>query len=246
MNKPLLLGCKGCGNAIVESAFALAGIPIDYEEVDYSADSPTRGRLLSVNPLGQVPALVLPDGSVMTESLAIMHYVNDLAPLVQLIPPPGDDSREKFYRWAVFIVAAIYPTFTYGDDPKKWVPDEEGSKQLRESTNRHREALWKQLEAVAGSPWFLGERMSAIDLYLAFEVFWRPGRKWFDANTPKISAIAKKAGALDAVAPVIRKHFEGWGVTRTSRAKKPRNPVAFRIGDRKISRQRPWPSWLRP
>ncbi|HLX23614.1 MAG TPA: glutathione S-transferase family protein [Usitatibacter sp.] len=207
MNKPLLLGCKGCGNAIVESAFAVAGIPIDYEEVDYSAESPTRARLLSVNPLGQVPSLVLPDGRVMTESLAMIHHIDDHAPKAGLIPPPGDATRETFYRWAVFIVAALYPTFTYGDDPKKWVPDENGSKMLRESTNRHREAMWKQLESVAGSPWFLGGRMSALDLYFASMVYWRPGRKWFDDNAPKISAIAKKAAALDAVAPVIARNF---------------------------------------
>ncbi len=207
MKKPLLLGSKGCGNAIVEAAFAVAGLPFDYEEVDYAADSPTRPRLLSVNPLGQVPSLLLPNGTVMTESLAMIQYANDQAPKAGLIPPVGDPAREAFHRWSVFIVAAIYPTFTYGDDPKKWVADEEGSKMLRESTNRHREALWKQMESVAGAPWFLGERFSAIDLYLAFEVYWRPGRKWFDANAPKISAIAKKAAALDAVAPVIARHF---------------------------------------
>ena len=77
MKKPLLLGCKGCGNAIVEAAFAVAAIPIDYEEVDYSGDSPTRSRLLQVNPLGQVPALVLADGTVMTESLAMLHYIDE-------------------------------------------------------------------------------------------------------------------------------------------------------------------------
>src|SRR5690349_9426552 len=149
MDKPLLLGCKGCGNAIVEAAFAVAGIPIDYEEVDYSNDSPTRARLLSVNPLAQVPSLVLPDKRVMTESLAILHYIDDRAPAAKLIPAKGDPAREAFYRWAVFIVAALYPTFTYGDDPKKWVPGEDGAKALKESTNRHRENLWKQLDSVA-------------------------------------------------------------------------------------------------
>ena len=207
MDKPLLLGCKGCGNAIVEAAFAVAGIPIDYEEVDYSNDSPTRARLLSVNPLAQVPSLVLPDKRVMTESLAMLHYIDDRAPQAKLIPPKGDPARETFYRWAVFIVAALYPTFTYGDDPKKWVPDEAGAKALKDSTNGHREALWKQLDAVAGSPWFLGERFSALDLYCGVMVYWRPGRKWFDANAPKIMAIAKRAAALDAVAPVIAKSF---------------------------------------
>ena len=207
MKKPLLLGCKGCGNAIVECAFALGGIEYDYEEVDYSDDSPTRPRLLEVNPLGQVPTLVLPDGTVMTESLAMIHYANDVAPRAQLIPAPGDPARPVFYRWAVFLIAAVYPTFTYGDDPGKWVANEEGAKQLRERTDHHRQAMWRQLESVAREPWFLGTERSALDLYLASMTRWRPGRKWFEANTPKIVAIAAKAAALPEVAPVMKRNF---------------------------------------
>ena len=207
VKKPLLIGSQGCGSAIVECAFAVAKIPFAYEEVDYSAGSPTRARLLEVNPLGQVPALVLPDGTVMTESLAMLHYVADRAPRAGLIPPSGEASRAIFYRWAVFLIAAVYPTFTYGDEPGKWVSDAALAKQLRESTDRHREAMWRQVEAEAGSPWFLGERMSALDLYVAVMTRWRPGRKWFVANTPKLVAIAERAAALPAVAPVMEKNF---------------------------------------
>ena len=207
MKNPLLLGCKGCGNAIVESAFALAGVPVDCEEVDYSATSPTRERLLAVNPLGQVPALLLPDGRVLTESLAMLHYLDDVEPGANLIPARGDAARAAFYRWAVFLVAAVYPTFTYGDEPAKWVANEAGAKQLRESTDRHRQALWAQVEAAAGAPWFLGERFSALDLYLAVMTRWRPGVLWFAKKTPRIAAIAKRAAALDAVAPVMARNF---------------------------------------
>lgn len=202
-----LLACKGCGSVIVEAAFARAGIPLEVEEVDYSEGSPTRERLLAVNPLGQVPVLVLPDGSVMTESLAMLHYVNDLEPSVDLIPPPGDASRKAFYRWAVFTVAALYPTWTYGDDPKKWVADEAGARMLRESTDEHRKALWRQVEAAAGAPWFLGERMSALDLYLAAMTRWRPGILWFAKNAPKLTAIAKRASELPEVQPIIARNF---------------------------------------
>jgi len=207
MKDPLLLGCKGCGNAIVEAAFALAGVPLDLEEVDYSPGSPTRERLLSLNPLGQVPVLLLPDGRVMTESLAILHYLDDLEPGARLIPPPGDPTRAAFYRWSVFLVAAIYPTFTYGDDPKKWVANEEGAKQLRESTDRHREACWLQMEALAGEPWFLGERRSALDLYLAAMTRWRPGVLWFAKRAPRLVAIARRAAQLPSVAPVMARNF---------------------------------------
>ncbi len=202
-----LLACKGCGSAIVEAAFALAGVPLEVEEVDYSPGSPTRDRLLAANPLGQVPALLLPDARVLTESLAILHYLDDLEPGARLIPPPGDVTRTAFYRWSVFLVAAVYPTFTYGDDPKRWVANEEGARQLRESTDRYREACWLQLESAAGEPWFLGERPSALDLYLVAMTRWRPGVLWFAKRTPRLVAIAKRAAAPEAVARVVQRNF---------------------------------------
>jgi GST-like protein len=202
-----LLGCQGCGSAVAEAAFALAGIPLALEEVDYGPGSPTRARLLEVNPLGQVPALVLPGGEVMTESLAIVHYVNDLAPAANLVPPPGDPSRRRFHHWSVFIVAALYPTWTYGDDPPKWTGDNAGAKRLRETTEARRKELWAQVEAAAGSPWFLGERTSAIDLYIAVMTNWRPGPKWFAANAPRLAAIAQKTAATPKVAAVLQRNF---------------------------------------
>jgi GST-like protein len=203
-----LLGCKGCGSAIVEAAFAIAKLPLAYEEVDYSAGSATRERLLSVNPLGQVPTLVLPDGSVMTESLAMVHYLNDLAPRAGLVPAKGDPARVAFLRWSTFLVAAVYPTFTYGDEPAKWVEDTKGAKQLRESTNRHREAQFLRLEEIAGDPWFLGAKMTALDLYLAVMTRWRPGQKWFEAHTPRLLAIERRASAMPDVEAVIRRNFD--------------------------------------
>ena len=192
---------------IVEAAFAVAGVALDYEEVDYAAGSPTRGRLLEVNPIGQVPTLVLPDGRILTESLAMIHYLADLAPQAGLIPERDDPARASFHRWSVFLVAAIYPTFTYGDDPKKWVDDPEVAKQLRESTDRHRKALWQQVEGAAVGPWFLGSRMSALDLYLAAMTRWRPGKDWFAEHAPKLFAIAQKASATAGVADVMKRNF---------------------------------------
>jgi GST-like protein len=202
-----LLGCKGCGSAIVEAAFAVAKVPLEYEEVDYGAGSATRERLLGVNPLGQVPALILPDGNVMTESLAIVHYLNDLAPRAGLVPAKSDPARVPFLRWSTFLIAAVYPTFSYGDEPAKWVEDVKGAKQLRESTDRHREAQWLRVEEVAGDPWFLGTKANALDLYIAVMTRWRPGRKWFAANTPRLVAIAERASALPSVADVVRRNF---------------------------------------
>jgi len=203
---PRLLGCRGCGSIIVECAFALAGLPLEVEEVDYEVGSPTRDRLLSVNPLGQVPALVLPDSRVLTETLAIMHYVQDESARAELIPPSGDARRVDFYRWVVFLIAAVYPTFTYGDDTRKWAGDA-GATALRESTDRHRKTLYLQLDGVTQTPFFLGDRLTAIDLYLAAMVNWRPRNAWFDEHTPKIAASARRTSALPQLQAIFARHF---------------------------------------
>lgn len=209
MKKPLLVGCAGCGSIIVEAGFNLAGIAHEYEAVDYADESPTRPRLLQVNPLGQVPALVLPDGTVMTESLAILQWIQDQAPSAPLVPPKGDPARNAFLRWSVFLVAAVYPTYTYGDDAKKWVGgDEKAAKALRDSTNEHRQRLLKQLEAACGAPHFLGKAFSAIDLYLAAMRHWRPGPKWWAAEVPRLEAAATAAEARPDLKGVIARDFK--------------------------------------
>ena len=113
----------------------------------------------------------------------------------------------RFLRWSTYMVTALYPTWTFGDEPAKWVEDTQGAKQLRESTDRHRQVLWRQVEEVAGEPYFLGAKLTAIDLYVAAMTHWRPGRKWFVANTPKLLAIAQKTSATPGVAEVIKRNF---------------------------------------
>jgi GST-like protein len=204
-----LLGCRGCGSVIVEAAFRVAEIPYDYEEVDYDEPGPARDRLFTLNPLGQVPTLVLPDGAVMTESAAIVLMVDDKVPEAGLVPPPGAPERNAFLRWLVFMVASVYPTFTYGDSPKKWLPDAADATALRTATDRRREMLWRYVEGeVDPRPWFLGARFSALDLYMAAMVHWRPRADWFARECPKLAAVAAEAARLPAVESLFREQFD--------------------------------------
>jgi GST-like protein len=191
-----LYGAKGGGSMIVEAAFAKAHVPVRCIDVpwdDMGWESRTLGAL---NPLGQVPTLVMPDGSIMTESAAMILHLADVAPASELVPPADDPGRAAFLRWLVFLVAAVYPTFTFGDVPKRWTEgDEAAAKKLRASTDAHRERLWRYVESQIDGPWFLRGAWSALDLYLWPMTFWRPGRAWFESNCPKLGRIGV---AMDA------------------------------------------------
>lgn len=183
-----VIGCRGCGSVLAEAALVLAEIPYDREEVDYSKAGPARDRLLALNPLGQVPTVVMPDGAVMTETAAIALYIDELVPAAGLFPATGDPLRREALRWLVFLIAAVYPTFTYGDEPAKWVGD--AGPRLREATDAHRQRLWQQVERAAGAPWFLGARFSMLDVYVSAMSRWRPRRAWFAEHCPRLAAIA--------------------------------------------------------
>ncbi|MBK7974577.1 MAG: glutathione S-transferase [Deltaproteobacteria bacterium] len=199
-----LYSAKGGGSMIVEVAFTLAGLPFECHDVEWAQVGPESAVLAPLNPLGQIPTVVLPDGSVLTESAAIVLHAAEHAPAAELAPRPGDPRRAAFLRWLVFLNAAVYPTFTYGDDPLRWVEgDEPSAARLRRSTDAHREKLltWLDREVVR-EPWFLGERFSALDVYLWTISLWRPGRAWFAEHAPRLHAIALAAEALPAVAAV--------------------------------------------
>jgi GST-like protein len=203
MNAWKIYAQKGWGSAIAEAALAVARVPYERVLVDMSGD---RAELRAHNQLAQIPTVVLPDGTVMTESAAIVQRLADLVPSAGLVPPPDAPERATFLRWLAFFVGAIYPTFTYGDEPARWVGD--GAKDaLRRSTDEHRLALWRQVEAAAGAPWFLGERFSAIDLYVGVMSNWRPNPPWFAEHAPRLAAIAAACARRDDLAAVWRANF---------------------------------------
>src|SRR5436190_14046689 len=122
MSKLKLYGERGWGSAIVEAQLKWYGFEYELELVgDLFESADARRRLEGVNPLAQVPTLVLADGTVMTESAAITLYLADVANDDSLVPRAVDPTRPAFLRWLIFLVANVYPTYTYADDPSRIV-----------------------------------------------------------------------------------------------------------------------------
>jgi GST-like protein len=201
-----LYAAKGGGSMLAEIGLELAGAPYEILDVPWDDVGWNSTVLKDLNPLGQVPTLIMPDGSVMSESAAILQHLADKYPKAGLAPPVDAPERAAFLRWLSFFVSAIYPTFTYGDVTERWVGKghETGAgKALRAATDDHRKMLWRFLEGqVQPKPWFLGERFSALDLYLWAMIHWRPGKDWFKSECPGLLSAAMRAETLPAVRKV--------------------------------------------
>lgn len=202
-----LYGARGWGSTLAEAALAWVGAPFEFIDVEgFDAPGPARDRLLAVNPLARVPTLVVPDGEIMTESAAIMLRLAELHPASGLAPSSDDPLRAAFPNRLIWFVSVLYPTFSYRDYPERWAPD--AAEQLVERIDVFRRSLWLQLESeVEESSWLLGERPSALDIYVCVMSHWRPRRAWIAENCPKLYTIARKAEALPALAPVMARNF---------------------------------------
>ena len=198
----------GWGSALVEAQLAWYALPFELEEVDdLFKSAAAREKLAAINPVAQVPTLVLPDGRIMTESAAITLHLADTTDRQPLVPAPGHATRPDFLRWLVFLVANIYPTFTYADDPARFVSVNSARDPFRAATDAYSQRLWKQVDGQAGSPWFLGERFSALDIYAAVMTRWRPKRGWFELETPRLFAIARRVDQRPELAEVWKRNW---------------------------------------
>ena len=203
-----LYGKRGWGSVLIEAQLDWYGQDYEFREVgDLFKSAEARRKLAELNPVSQVPTLVMADGTVVTESAAITLYLAELNGDDSLVPAAGSSERLAFLRWLVFIVANIYPSYTYGDDPARFVSGPEAQKDFRQHVDDYRARMYTVLEDQAAAPWFLGERFSAIDIYVCTLTRWEPGREWFEAHAPKLCAIAAAAREIDALRGAWQRNF---------------------------------------
>ena len=81
-----LYGFKGSGSASVECALEMTGAPYCIVEAASWENNDALAELERVNPLRQIPTLQLPDGSILTESAAILAHLAFAFPGAGLMP----------------------------------------------------------------------------------------------------------------------------------------------------------------
>ena len=206
-----LYGDLCSGSAIIEMALVEIGAPVELHPVSLDRDEQRSAEYRRVNPMGRVPALVLPGGpgdEVLTESLAILLTLCDRHPDAGLLPPADDPARAKALRWMALAAGEFYPAVTRNDYPERFSTDPAHAPAIREAARASGREFWTLVERDAGlAPFLLGERFSAADLYLAVMSRWMDGAAWLPAACPGVEGLARQVAARPAAGPIWRKHF---------------------------------------
>jgi glutathione S-transferase len=205
-----IYGDLGSGAFSAEAALAEAGAPYEFHLVSLEKNDQTKPEFLAINPSGKIPALKLPEGQILTESLAILLTIADHFPNAKLLPPQASAERGTAYRWLSFMASEIYPMVEISDYPERFAPKGEAAEALRhKARERIRQRLLIAERMVAG-PWFLPSGFSILDIYATMFSRWRGslGKDWStEGHIPKLDALAKELSKRPAIAPMWKKHF---------------------------------------
>jgi glutathione S-transferase len=168
-----LYGRPGSGSGACEAILALSGLQHEIIDLERWEQGGAPADFLAINPLGQVPALVLPDGSAMTESAAICLYLADLATGTDLAPLPGHSHRARYLRWMVYLAANNYMTALRFYYPGRHTTAPEGADGVKDAAVQRANVEWTVFaNAIGKGPFVLGEDMSAADIYAAMLMSW--------------------------------------------------------------------------
>ncbi|MEG0818327.1 MAG: glutathione S-transferase family protein [Brevundimonas sp.] len=196
-----LYGAAGSGSVPVEAAMTLIGL--DYrviEAVTWEGEA-ERDKVAAVNPMRQIPALILPTGEVLTESAAILIWLADAHPEARLGPSIDDPRRAQFLRWMSFIPASIYSMFWVRDEPSRLAGDDAAAQaELKQRTLERIADCWRVMDSqITPGRFLLGEELSVLDLYVAVASRWTPRRARFAAEAPRMAEVVRRVDDLPAL-----------------------------------------------
>ena len=202
-----LYGRPGSGSGACEAILALTGLPHEVIDLERWEQGGAPAGFLALSPLGQVPALVLPDGGVMTESAAICLYLADIAPNAGLAPPPDSPLRAPYLRWMAYLAANNYMTALRFYYPDRHTTALDGADGVKAAALQRAGVEWTVFdEAIGEGPYLLGEEICATDIYAAVLMSWDLDVDALFTAHPALARLYASVARHPKIAPVWHRH----------------------------------------
>ena len=202
-----LYWAKDSGAIAPQVLFEEIGAKYEKIVIDFESEENRSAEFLAVNPTGQIPALILPDGTLMTESAAMVLQIVDCHPEAKLAPPPASPERAIFQRWLLFMAATLYTTDLRLYYPDRFTTDPDGVEGVAAAALADMDRAFSILnEALHPGPYLLGETFSAADIYLWMLTQWHPDPTQMSEWNPRIGRLVDLVQARPAVERVWAQH----------------------------------------
>lgn len=202
-----LYGTRGSGSAAIEAALARAGLAYTGMEAASWNPGPGHDALLQVNPLGQIPTLALADGTVLTESAAILIHLGLTTPAGLLLPADAS-GRARAIRGLVYVAANCYAAISVIDYPERWCEpcDDDMKARIRAGTRVRLHAHWRVF-ADQFAIGFDAAQPGALELLATVVSKWSGSRPMLQAERPAFFAQLQRVEQHPEVAAIFQRHW---------------------------------------
>jgi GST-like protein len=206
-----LYGKKGSGSASTQVALEVIGAPYRIVETASWDTNDAYVELLKVNPMGQIPTLVLEDGSALSESAAILMHLGHAHPEAGLLPQEAS-ARAQALRGLVFVPANCYSAISIIDYPERWCEgadnDDALKDRIRAGTRARLHRHWEIFaDLFPARPYLGGTQLGALDILAAVVSKWSGSRKHLEQARPAFHQTLMRIEAHPKVAAVFAQHW---------------------------------------
>ena len=158
-----------CGASSFICAY-IAELKYDCEVVDLATHTTENGvDFYTINPKGNVPALVLDDGTVLNENMSCLEYIADQSHKVELAPPLNSVERYEFRQILSFLASELHPTIGMFFNPRS--KDQYIREFLVQTLDRKMKYLQKNILNM-NKTFVYGNYFSIVDAYLHIILSW--------------------------------------------------------------------------
>lgn len=174
-----------------------AGLPFEPVKVDLKTKRTEAGDdYNAINPKGSVPALLLDDGSLLTENAVVLQYIADQDSDARLLPAAGTLARYHVLEWLNYIATELHKGFA-----PLFHPTGESRAHVMETIERKLDFVNR---ALGDDPYLDGASLSIADFYLFVILGWTRPFHIDLARWPNLAAFRERLAERPAVQAALK------------------------------------------
>ncbi|KTB88095.1 glutathione S-transferase [Pseudomonas syringae pv. syringae PD2766] len=204
-----LFGSDGSGSAAIEIALERCAVPFTLIRASSWEEGAGQEALRRVNPLLQVPTLVLADGTVLTESAAILIHLG-LEHLGSGLLPKQTSARAQALRGLVYIATNCYAPIGIIDYPQRWLSgaDEALEAALEAGARARLHDNWETFADLFGNPaTWRPDAPGAVEILAAIVTRWSGAREHLSSTRTAFYASLLQVDTNPTVGGVTKRHW---------------------------------------
>jgi glutathione S-transferase len=194
------MACSLASRVVLYETGAEARPDVKFAQVDKAKRTGDGRDYWRINPMGQVPALLTPQGWLLTENAAVLQYLAEAFPAAGLLPTEAD-ARARVRQWLGFIGTELHKAVFVPLLDAKAAPDVKAYSMEKAALRLSvLDAHLQQHEHLEGG-------YGIADIYLAVVLNWAPYAGVDLTPWPAVKAFHRRISQREAFARGVREEF---------------------------------------